>query len=417
MIKKAREIMANTDTYYRMGFRMPVPEAFKHTKGFFSPMEIGDQGDGTYFMVCTYTASTAEEMKVISAKSKSGTMTEEDSKKLLDTMGVLLVIIAIDGGQGIKEIKEKMKMGEVSDDNFTEVGRYKDLTYYAITDRKSEEAYLKAQAPVFAEEFRELQKAWIEALKNAEYFGPQIPGADLVGKTLRFETKDIDGNPVKSDDLFAAHKVTMVNFWATWCGPCKNELEELGNIHRRLEKKNAAIIGICDDAADKADICRELIREKDLSYINILPYEGMDELSIQNFPTSLFVDNEGKVLTYPVIGVPADISEYEKVIDGLLSGTETSTDPVPAADDNKKDYRIVVKDEAGDPVAGVRIQFCDDTTCMFAKTDAEGTAAFSAEPGKYSVHMSTVPEGYELNEEEIPVTEDVQEVYILLKKA
>ena len=143
----------------------------------------------------------------------------------------------------------------------------------------------------------------------------------------------------------------------------------------------------------------------------------MDELSIQDFPTSLFVDGEGKVLTYPVIGVPADISEYEKVIDGLLNGNETSTDPVPAADDNKKDYRIIVKDEAGDPVAGVRIQFCDDPTCMFVKTDAEGTAAFSAEPGKYTVHMQTVPEGYELNEEEIPVTEDAQEVYILLKKA
>ncbi|MDO5439887.1 MAG: hypothetical protein Q4F09_07690 [Erysipelotrichaceae bacterium] len=173
----------------------------------------------------------------------------------------------------------------------------------------------------------------------------------------------------------------------------------------------------CDDAADKADVCRELIREKNLSYINILPYEGMDELSIQNFPTSLFFDNEGKVLTYPVIGVPADISEYEKTIDGLLNGKETSTDPVPAADENKKDYRIISKDEAGVPVGGVKVRFCDDTTCMFAKTDAEGTAAFSAEPVKYTVHMLTVPEGYELNEEEIPVVEDAQEVHILLKKA
>ena len=61
---------------------------------------------------------------------------------------------------------------------------------------------------------------------------------------LHFETADIDGNPVKSENLFSAHAVTMINIWATWCGPCKKELEELGNMHRRLETKNAAIVGI-----------------------------------------------------------------------------------------------------------------------------------------------------------------------------
>ncbi len=407
--------MARTETFYKMGFRMPWPEKFKHTKGMISPMEIGGKEDGTYFMMCTYFAAAAEELADIAAKSKNGELSEKDSQKAADAMGVLVVIIAIDGGQGIKEIKEKMGMGKVSDDSFIEVGRYNDLTYYAVIDRKTDEAFMKEQTPEFAEEFRTLQTAWIEAMKNAEYFGPQIPGADLLGKTLHFETKDIDGNPVKSEDLFAAHEVTMINLWATWCGPCRSELKELGNIHRRLQKKSAAIIGICDDASEKADECRALIKENDLSYINILPYEGIDELAVQGFPTSFFVDREGKILTYPVIGVPADISEYETTIDSLLSGKETSVSTVPAAD-NKKEYRIVVIDETDRPVAGVRIQFCDYATCMFAKTDEEGTASFHAEQKKYTVHVLAVPEGYESNSEEIPVAEDAQEVRIILKK-
>ena len=410
--------MAKTVTFYKMGFRMNWPEAFEHTKGMLSPMEIGDRGDGTYFMMCTYFATSAEELAAMGKKAKGGEMSEEDSQKAADAMGVLLVIIGIEGGLSIKEIKEKMQMGSVSDDSFIEVGRYKDITYYAVTDHDSEEAFMKAQKPEFAEEFRTLQKVFIDTLKNAEYIGPQIQGAELVGKTIHFETKDVDGNPVKSEDLFGAHDVTMINIWATWCGPCKGELEELGNMHRRLEAKNAAIIGICDDADDKNDECKALIREKNLSYINLLPYEGMDELAIDSFPTSFFVDREGKMMTFPVIGVPGDISEYEKTINSLLNHEEVSESSAqPAAETDKTDYRVIVKDESGAPVAGARVQFCDDVTCMFSKTDETGTASFAAEQGQYTVHIQKAPEGYAACTEEFAVAQDTPEVQIVLKKA
>ena len=142
----------------------------------------------------------------------------------------------------------------------------------------------------------------------------------------------------------------------------------------------------------------------------------MEELEIDAFPTSFFVDREGRDLTSPVIGVPADILEYEKTIDSLLNGTETLGNAAPAAND-QKEYRILVKDETGSPAADVRLQFCDDVTCMFGKTDAEGSAAFRAVPGTYTVHAQAVPEGYVLNTEEFPVTEDAEEIEIILKKA
>ena len=189
-------------------------------------------------------------------------------------------------------------------------------------------------------------------------------------------------------------------------------------MHRRLEAKNAAIIGICDDADDKNDECKALIREKNLSYINLLPYEGMDELAIDSFPTSFFVDREGKIMTCPVIGVPGDISEYEKTIDSLLNHEKVSESSAqPAAETDKTDYRVIVKDESGAPVAGARVQFCDDVTCMFGKTDETGTASFAAEQGQYTVHIQKAPEGYAACTEEFAVAQDTHEVQIVLKKA
>ena len=187
--------MARTETFYKMGFRMPWPEALEHTKGMLSPMEIGDMGNGTYFMMCSYFAATAEEIAAMGAKAKGGEMSEEDSQKAADAMGVLLVIIGIEGGLSIKEIKEKMQMGSVSDDSFIEVGRYKDITYYAVTDHDSEEAFMKAQKPEFAEEFRTLQKVFIDTLKNAHqgvlkfqvYFsnpGLRIPITETIRETF-----------------------------------------------------------------------------------------------------------------------------------------------------------------------------------------------------------------------------------------
>lgn len=366
-----------------------------------------------------YIAMSAEDLKALGSKSEDGEMSKENASKVADVMGSLLVVVGADDKLSLKELIDKLQMGDVPEDSLTEVGRYSGLVYYAITDRPSEEEFMKAVEPAFAEEFSTLQPALIEALKNAEYIGPQIPGADLVGKMIHFEAEDIDGNPVKSEDIFSAHAVTMINIWATWCGPCKKELEELGNIHRRLETKDAAIIGICDDAKDKADECRSLISKNNLPYINILPYEGMDELAVESLPTTFFVDREGKIMTYPIIGVPADISDYEATIDTLLA--EGSADPKSSSaidtTEEQNACRVIVVDDEGNPVAGVAVQFCSDTTCMMGKTDEKGTASFKAEEGSHTVHVQKVPEGYEICTEEFEVPQDFSDVKIILKKA
>ena len=90
---------------------------------------------------------------------------------------------------------------EISEDWFTEVGKAEDVTFYAMMIPEVTEAYLEGIAPAYQEEFKTLREELLEILKNGEYFEPVIQGADLIGKTLRFETTDVDGNPVKSEEI------------------------------------------------------------------------------------------------------------------------------------------------------------------------------------------------------------------------
>ena len=152
-----------------------------------------------------------------------------------------------------------------------------------------------------------------------------------------------------------------------------------------------------------------------------LPFADLDEqLPARGIPTSFFVSREGKIMTYPIVGVPADISQYEKTFDEMLAKAAGGYEPASheGTSDHKKDScRIIVRDESGSPVEGVPVQFCSDTACMMGKTDAEGTVSFHAENDRYTVHVQKVPEGFAADIQEYAVPEDLSDVTITLKKA
>ncbi len=90
-----------------------------------------------------------------------------------------------------------------------------------------------------------------------------------------------------------------------------------------------------------------------------------------------------------------------------------------AADEaaNSGDYLIYVKDaETMAPIPGARVQFCSDALCRMGKTDENGSAAFDADPGTYTVHMMKAPDGYVKSEEEITLDKDDRIAIYLLEK-
>ena len=408
-----------TVKYEDFGISLTLPEEFEQTKGSFGIVPIGNRGNELYIMMFSYLAMSKEESEKYNELIKQN---PEDAArtKLFGATSFMLTLFGISENRDAKDIIKLLKLNTMKEEMFTEVGRAGDIRYFAFSEPSGEQTYLARQEPKFAEEYLRLKDALLETLKQAEYFTPRLPGSEFIGKTLSFETKDIDGNTVKSEDLFSMHEVTMINVWATWCSPCKKELADLGTIHRNLADRDAAVVGFCIDADEEADQCRKLMQENNISYVNLLPYAALqEELPLQSIPVSVFVNREGKIMTYPIIGVPADTFEYEKTIDKLLDKVKEGYDPSHCSTtekENRNGYLLKVNDTDGAPIEGVRVRFCSDETCMMGTTDAGGKASFAAQQGHYTLHVMKVPEGYILPEEEFAVPETFGEVKIILQK-
>ena len=133
-------------------------------------------------------------------------------------------------------------------------------------------------------------------------------GDNSVGNTVSFETTDLDGNSVNSADLFRDKKVTVINFWATWCPHCVDELPELEKFNKELEAQGCQVIGICEDADTDGAEAKKILGEKGVTYTNIaLVKEMYPVMPHKALPTTYFVDSEGKVLTKPVVGANVEL--------------------------------------------------------------------------------------------------------------
>ena len=208
-----------------------------------------------------------------------------------------------------------------------DLGEHGDYRYYCLTrDYASMEEQIRDS---FTDEYYDEFMALVENAKQLEgniLCTEPAPMTQEVseGTEITFETTDLDGNPVKSEDLFAGHKITMINIWATWCDPCKEELPYLEKLNKELAGKECQIIGICDDTADDPDAVREakkILQDIGVTFVNLVQTEEIQELlPIPGYPVSYFVDSEGRVVSSPVVG--ADETEYAHIIEKAVKDVE-----------------------------------------------------------------------------------------------
>ena len=261
----------------------------------------------------------------------------------------------------------------------------------------------------------------LKQLQSAELFTPVDPAAEFIGQAIEFESVDLDGNVVKSADLFKDNKITMVNIWGTWCINCLNEMGELAEIHKRLREKGCGIVGVeyeRDTMENVADAARKVFADNGVAYPNVWMPEGNPIFDqVRNYPFSFFVDSEGKILTYPIRG--AAVSEYEPTFETLLAGGTIVQNPASGSTKGESgEYRVFVYDEAGSPVKGVVVQLCDESTCSFQKTNSDGMAIFQVEaPKVFDVHVAKVPKGYQSSDETYKTLDDFSNVNIFISKA
>lgn len=141
---------------------------------------------------------------------------------------------------------------------------------------------------------------------------------------LSFETSDLEGNTVRSGDLFAASKLTMLNIWGTFCGPCINEMPQLEALSQEYAEKDVAVVGMVIDVPESDDTllpdAKAIVKDTGVTYTNLRIWDGYEKvMALAAVPTTLFLDSSGHLVGTPVIG--ADLSAYRTVIDDYLGGT------------------------------------------------------------------------------------------------
>ena len=161
--------------------------------------------------------------------------------------------------------------------------------------------------------------------------GMMMPPDDgSMQKFPAFEGKDLDGNTVKSDELFSGNAVTVVNFWFTTCGPCVGELAELDALSKELAEKGGALIGVNSFTLDGDETAiseaKEVLMKTGASYRNVYfasdSEAGKFTANIFAYPTTYVVDRSGNIVGDPIVGAITEKKQAEALqaqIDKALS--------------------------------------------------------------------------------------------------
>ena len=145
-----------------------------------------------------------------------------------------------------------------------------------------------------------------------------------------FEGKDLDGNTVKSDELFSGNAVTVVNFWFTTCNPCVGELADLDALNKELAEKGGALIGVNTFTLDGDEAAiseaKDVLTKKGATYQNVYfdsdGEAGKFTSNIFAYPTTYVVDRSGNIVGEPIVGAITEKKQAEtlqKLIEQALA--------------------------------------------------------------------------------------------------
>ena len=185
----------------------------------------------------------------------------------------------------------------------------------------------------------ELEKKYPEIMQKSMDGAMSMPaGSDTsnppddgsMQKFPTFEGKDLDGNTVKSDELFSGNAVTVVNFWFTTCNPCVGELAELDALNKELAEKGGALIGVNTFTLDGDETAiaeaKDVLAKKGATYQNVYfdsdGEAGKFTTNIFAYPTTYVVDRSGNIVGEPIVGAITEKKQSEtlqKLIDQALA--------------------------------------------------------------------------------------------------
>ncbi len=150
-----------------------------------------------------------------------------------------------------------------------------------------------------------------------------------------FTATDLAGNEV-TQSVFEGHPVTMVNVWATFCGPCLREMPDLGALHQEFSEQGFQILGIVTDvqapdgsiSQEQVDLAAQIAEETGASYLHLLPSEDLIACllwQVSSVPTTIFVDETGALIGKGYLG-SRDAAAWRSIIEEKLEAVSAGED-------------------------------------------------------------------------------------------
>jgi thiol-disulfide isomerase/thioredoxin len=139
----------------------------------------------------------------------------------------------------------------------------------------------------------------------------------VIGPAPAWELKDVNGKLVRSEQFKG--KVVVVDFWATWCGPCRVEIPGYIELEKKYGKDGFAIIGVSLDQAGP-EVVKDFISKNGINYQVVMGDEAVTAAfrGVEAIPTTFLIDRAGQIRDRKV-GVE-EAAEYEKKVLALLKG-------------------------------------------------------------------------------------------------
>ncbi len=154
---------------------------------------------------------------------------------------------------------------------------------------------------------------------------------ETAGTLSSFAAWDLNGVPV-DQRIFADDKLTLINIWATFCGPCLREMPDLGQLAADYADRGVQVVGIVVDipqtsgafSLDMVQTARDLVEQTGANYLHLLPSADLiaAKLSgVSSVPETIFVNDKGELVGQSYVGARSG-EEWSKIIDSLLETAE-----------------------------------------------------------------------------------------------